>query len=229
MANWELGMGNWERRHLVGIFHTKQAGCLRSLWCGCVPCGVFLTEAGVPAGGFVEESKGWHSRGYLPHFDAGNIYQFITFRLYDSVPKEVIQKWKDELGVCKSTDINSKEYIELHNRIQKYEDNGYGQCFLKDDKINKVVEEALNFYHKIKYDLIEYAIMPNHVHVLIKVYEGNNLSSIVHSWKSFTALAANRILNRKGNFWMKDYYDRYIRNDEHFQAAISYIKKNSIK
>jgi len=25
---------------------------------------------------------GWHSRGYLPHFDGGELAQFITFRLY---------------------------------------------------------------------------------------------------------------------------------------------------
>ena len=29
---------------------------------------------------------GWHSRGYLPHFDGREIPQFITCRLADSVP-----------------------------------------------------------------------------------------------------------------------------------------------
>jgi 2'-5' RNA ligase len=30
---------------------------------------------------------GWHSRGYLPHFDGGELTQFITFRLADSMPQ----------------------------------------------------------------------------------------------------------------------------------------------
>src|SRR5438067_2218503 len=29
---------------------------------------------------------GWHQRGYLPHFDAPGVTQFITFQLHDSFP-----------------------------------------------------------------------------------------------------------------------------------------------
>jgi len=32
--------------------------------------------------------KGWHSRGYLPHYDGGEIAQAVTFRLADSLPRE---------------------------------------------------------------------------------------------------------------------------------------------
>jgi hypothetical protein len=31
---------------------------------------------------------GWHSRGYLPHFDGGELAQFITFRLHDALPDQ---------------------------------------------------------------------------------------------------------------------------------------------
>ncbi|WP_198146030.1 hypothetical protein [Desulfonatronovibrio magnus] len=31
------------------------------------------------------------------------------------------------------------------------------------------------------------------------------------------------------NFWMRDYWDRYIRNEEHFHAAINYIHQNPVK
>ena len=53
-----------------------------------------------------------------------------------------------------------------------------------------------------------------------------SLSKIIHSWKSYTALKANQILNRKGKFWMADYYDRYIRNEQHFFSVIRYIQNN---
>ncbi len=36
------------------------------------------------------KAKGWHSRGYLPHFDSPEIVQFITFRLADSLPRSVV-------------------------------------------------------------------------------------------------------------------------------------------
>jgi hypothetical protein len=37
-----------------------------------------------------QEPRGWHSRGYLPHFDAGEIFQSVTLRLHDSMPQNVI-------------------------------------------------------------------------------------------------------------------------------------------
>jgi hypothetical protein len=40
---------------------------------------------------------GWHSRGSLPHFDGGEIAQTVTFRLADSLPQFVPERWKREL------------------------------------------------------------------------------------------------------------------------------------
>src|SRR5687767_8860086 len=48
------------------------------------------------------EGIGWYSRGFLPHCDMPDIYQSITFRLHDSVPESVIERWKQELGLEKS-------------------------------------------------------------------------------------------------------------------------------
>ncbi len=45
----------------------------------------------------VFNADGWHSRGYLPHFDGGEISQFITFRLADSLPQRFLDKWREEL------------------------------------------------------------------------------------------------------------------------------------
>lgn len=71
--------------------------------------------------------------------------------------------------------------------------------------------------------------MPNHVHVLIKPYTGFSLPKIVHSWNSFTANVGNKILGRKGKFWMDDYFDRYIRSEKHFNYTIDYIINNGKK
>jgi hypothetical protein len=37
------------------------------------------------------ELKGWHSRGYLPHFDSPETIQFVTFRLADSLPRQALE------------------------------------------------------------------------------------------------------------------------------------------
>ena len=43
--------------------------------------------------------KAWHGRGYLPHLDQPELIQFVTFRLSDSVPAEVVAAWKAELDL----------------------------------------------------------------------------------------------------------------------------------
>lgn len=171
-----------------------------------------------------------HSRGYLPHIENKQI-QFVTFRLFDSVPKKVIQQWKLLLGNEKEKVKNEsfQEELRLRQLIDQYEDAGYGQCFLNDGKVASIVEHALKHFDKKRYTLLRWCIMPNHVHVLIDLETGCTLSTILRTWKSFTAHEANRLLDRSGPFWMTDYYDRYIRTAEHFMSAVAYIDNNPVK
>ncbi|MEP7212292.1 MAG: transposase [Acidobacteriota bacterium] len=162
---------------------------------------------------------GWHERGYLPHFDAGELPQFITFRLADSMPAEVLEEWRDKAA----TDADFRKAVE------SYLDAGHGACWLKDAHIAAIVRDALRFHHGSKYRLISYVLMPNHVHVLLTPLEKVHLPEIMHSIKSFTAKEANKILQRSGHFWQKESFDRYIRNLEHFAAVIKYIENNPVK
>jgi hypothetical protein len=57
--------------------------------------------------GNTSRPKFWHDRGYLPHFDGGQIAQFVTFRLADSIPQNVVAKLKTEL---ERKIITEKEY-----------------------------------------------------------------------------------------------------------------------
>src|SRR5438094_767033 len=61
---------------------------------------------------------GWHSRGYLRHYDGGEIPQFVTFRLGDSLPQTVLERWRIELQKETSIDIDAA----LRRRIEAYLD-----------------------------------------------------------------------------------------------------------
>jgi hypothetical protein len=50
---------------------------------------------------------GWYSRGYLPHYDGGAIPQFITARLFDSMPQSVLERWRKELERERYFDIET--------------------------------------------------------------------------------------------------------------------------
>lgn len=171
-----------------------------------------------------DQPEKWHSRK-LPHFEGGEILQFITFRLFDSVPQEKINLWQLELGNLESIEAQT----ELGKRIEKYSDLGLGSAFLKEQEIAQIVQDALIFWNNEKYKLSAWVIMPNHVHLLLRPKEGFTLSEIMHSIKSFTANKAIKTLKRKGEFWQHESFDRFIRNYEHFERVVAYIENNPVK
>jgi REP element-mobilizing transposase RayT len=168
---------------------------------------------------------GWHSRGYLPHFDGGELAQFITFRLHDSLPRDILIRWKEELKLEMSAEAESI----MRRRIEAYLDQGHGSCYLRKHDIAEMVQKALLFHDRTKYRLAAWVVMPNHVHILPTPAAGYGLAEIMHSIKSFTSNEANKMLDRAGRFWQKEYFDRFIRNPRQFARTIAYIENNPVK
>ena len=171
----------------------------------------------------------WHSRGYIPHRDKLRLLQFITFRLADSLPQNMLRLLEAELKTF------SQEIIEMERRkrIEKWLDSGIGSCALKHPEMAAVTQETFIKFDAEKYRLLEWCIMPNHVHVLIEPYIA--LGKIVQSWKSYTgrfAMAHNAELGLGvpgESFWMREYWDRYIRNADHLHSVVEYIHNNPVK
>lgn len=168
---------------------------------------------------------GWHSRGYLPHFDGGEIPQVITFRLHDSLPQVLLEQWRQVLAQCPEKDAET----EMRQRIEEHLDRGAGSAYLKDQHIAAMMQNALLHFDAIRYRLSAWVVMPNHVHFLATPLEGYTLSRIMHALKSYTAHEANKVLCRSGLFWQHEYFDRYIRDAKHFAAAKIYIENNPVK
>jgi len=168
---------------------------------------------------------GWHSRGYLPHFDGGEIPQFITFRLGDSMPQAVLQKWRTELGRESGIDVEAA----LRRRIEAYLDQGYGECHLSHPNIAESVQDSILFFDRDRYRLFAWVVMPNHVHLLITPCQGHALSRILQSLKGYTANEVNKLLGREGQLWQRESFDRYIRDGDHFAKVVEYIENNPVK
>ena len=170
-----------------------------------------------------KDPRYWHSRGYLPHFDQDGFTQFITFRLADSVPQTVLDKWRSELHNGEISDAL------FRRRVEYYLDQNYGEGTLRKPAIANMVEEALLKWDGERYRLIAWVLMPNHVHLLMLPLESYSVADIMHSIKSFTSHEANKLLKQSGHFWAKEYYDRYIRDSRHFASTIAYIENNPVK
>jgi REP element-mobilizing transposase RayT len=160
-------------------------------------------------------AKGWHSRGYLPHFDSPETIQFVTFRLADSLPRSVAEALRH-----REDDVY---------RIDRELDAGLEACWLGRADIASLVQDALLHFDGERYRLLSWCLMPNHVHVVIEMSDGQSLSDILRSWKSFTARRTNMLLGRSGAFWHPDYFDRYMRNEDHLAQTVQYVEQNPVK
>jgi len=175
------------------------------------------------------------SRGYLPHKEAEQPIYFVTFRLADSLPRELV------LGLRRKRELLRKSrpavdatadpaYArELRSLLKKAEsclDSGLGACHMGDQRIAKVVADAILRFQGTRYELLAWCVMPNHVHVVFAPLGEDKLDGIVHSWKSFSALMANRVLQRRGKFWQREYFDHLVRSEGSLAKILHYVKEN---
>jgi len=172
----------------------------------------------------------------LPHWTAEGATYAITFRLGDSLPKNVLDAWlferenivktAEQMGRPLSPD-EEKRLDYLHSeKVGKYLDAGHGECWMKDERIARLVADALKHFEGERYSLPVWCVMPNHVHVVVKPLAGHDLPDIVHSWKSFTAHEADKVLKRKGRFWEEEYYDHLIRDEADYRRCAEYVLDN---
>ncbi len=164
--------------------------------------------------------KGWYSSKYLPHFDSPSAQQYITYRLADSLPVERKSEWAAILSI--------EDDLERQRELERYLDLGQGACHLRDRRIAEVVQENLWHHDGVQYRLLAWVVMPNHVHALIEVWQ-TPLGEILKGWKSYTSKVANKILGCEGTFWQDDYFDRYIRDEDHYRRVVRYIENNPVK
>ena len=166
----------------------------------------------------------WHSRGYIPHWEAGEVAQSITFRMADSLPRTLLERWRVELDAMP----NAARDQERRMRIEQALDSGHGCGALARTDVGELVEDALLHFDAERYRLHAWCLMPNHVHVLITPLSERTLSAIVHSWKSFTAKKANVLLRAEGAFWAQEYFDRAIRDHVHYSNVVEYFAMNPV-
>ena len=169
----------------------------------------------------------------LPHWQQDRVTFFVTFRLGDSIPQTKLASWRDARDEWLRrhqkpwTDDQDAEYHERFSRkMEDWLDAGEGACLLRDQVMARIVGDALQHFEGKRCRQHAWVVMPNHVHTLFSLMDDVKLEALLQSWKSFTAHTINRSLARCGSLWEEDYYDRMIRNSEHFGNCVRYIRNN---
>ncbi len=174
-------------------------------------------------------------RRNLPHFTPENVVYFITTRLADSLPASVANKLrKDHLEALelkkRDPTVNpemlrylSKQYIvELDRALDK--GSSVPKWLSQPDICTLARNEILRLEQEESIDVWCFSIMPNHLHILFTMREGE-LSRIMQLLKGRTAFEANKILQRRGAFWQHESYDHVVRQNE-FERIVRYILLN---
>lgn len=163
---------------------------------------------------------GWHERGYLPHFDAPHVTQFVTFMLFDAFPVARRQEWE---GI-----LNEPDESLRRRKLESWLDRGHGECWLRQAEVAAQVDEILRGDDGKLYRLQAWVVMANHVHLVVDVWD-TPLSKLLNLWKGRSARAANKLLARSGHFWEREYFDTLIRDAAHLGRAIRYTDNNPLK
>jgi REP element-mobilizing transposase RayT len=169
----------------------------------------------------VEVSKIFRRR--LPHIAPKGRPIFVTWRLTGAMPPGVAFAIRNELKLTAGERFARNDaYLDARKR---------GPQFLKNERLAENVCCAIEHGAKPdvrQYELHEFVVMPNHVHVLVTPIV--EMKEIMRNLKGVTANFANQLLGlRKNSFWQKDYYDHFCRDPKEFANIRRYIAMNPVK
>ena len=174
----------------------------------------------------MSDQSGLRSRGYLPHLDAGRQTQFVTFRLDDSLPQEILDTWNLEVEHMPQ----SERTAILRDKINSFLDEGHGSCVLRNPIAANIVIDAFFFANANTADVHSFVVMPNHVHALVGAKDRHLVGEAMGRLKGYTALQINRRLGLgPGRLWQPESFDTLIRDKDHFDRTEGYIEWNPVK
>ena len=193
-----------------------------------------------------EISRSQHRQ--LPHWSQAGTVAFITWRTWDSLPVAVIRNWisrRDAWLVNHGINPRSATYdsdianLSLADRKELQQvvssrwseslDGCHGASQLRNTGIAGIVSNSLKYFDSVWYDLFDFVVMPNHVHLLASFVNIDGMRAQCKSWKHYTSVRINRDLGRIGHFWADDSFDHLIRSEEQFWFTRDYIASNPKK
>ncbi len=184
----------------------------------------------------------------LPHWSQVGVVTFITFRTRDSMPRDVVTQfhadrrqwlrthridpnhpdWRESIRSL-ALSLQHEFYRTFSDRWNDQLDAAHGSCVLRDPELSKLVANSLLHFDGDRYEMLDFVVMPNHVHLLAAFPDDDSILLQCESWKHFTATQVNRRLGVTGKFWQQDGFDHLVRSVEQLEYFRRYIADNSVK
>ena len=169
----------------------------------------------------------------LPHWQQLGAVYFVTYRLADALPCHLLTHWQHERDnwlrmhpLPWSDKIEHEYHQRFSGAVERWLDVGYGSCLLRCPEHAQTVANTLSFFEDERTKMLSFVVMPNHVHALFVLNAIWTLEKVIRSWKRFSSREINRGLERSGSLWQRDYFDRLVRDQQHFANCVRYIRRN---
>ena len=120
-------------------------------------------------------------RRRLPHWQPDGAIIFLTWRLVGSLPKETIERLREERSRLMALPARPNEsprdralregkalFAMADEALSEAVRAGIGPLWLGDPRVAEMVRAAFYFWDGTRYALHRYVIMANHVHVLLE-------------------------------------------------------------
>ena len=103
------------------------------------------------------------------------------------------------------------------------------QPLFADDHAAQVVVDAISHTRSTgKAYVLAYAVMPDHLRLLLVPRAGYTVSTIMHPIKSYSARQIQGSTDYTGAVWQASFLDRIIMGDVHLSATLQYIVQNPV-
>jgi REP element-mobilizing transposase RayT len=170
---------------------------------------------------------------HLPHWRQDGATYFVTFRLADSLPEAKMieiqnfrRHWEYTHPEPRSEEDWKKLAHEVFRRTESWLDDGHGACHFRESRWINELHSRLQHFNGQRYQLSCSVIMPNHCHLIIRPFDGQDLEDILGVIKGITARQINGAIGNQGELWQQECYDRIVRDLEHLRNVIQYIGRN---
>ena len=169
----------------------------------------------------------------LPHWEVSNGRYFVTIRAYGSIPQIIL----DEIKLMRRELEDSEDESHMTNLersiFRKIEESLHADrsCDLfVNGNTPRIIMEAIAYYQqKGTWDMYEYVIMPNHIHLFF----GDNkegLSKLIRNFKHWITNQVNKNRNSVGKrLWQCEWFDHWSRSGNYDEAFCRYIRMNPVK
>jgi putative transposase len=181
----------------------------------------------------------------LPHQQPAGAALFVTSRLVDSLPVQILSRLRIEAhrlelaldGIDVGVERDNAAYSYQRRLFGRWDTaldtSGSGPQWLGNVAVAGLVADSIHYRDDRIYDLLAFCVMPNHMHLVFTPPSDEDghpyaLSKIMQSLKGYTARACNRILGRQGGFWQHESYDHWVRDEAEYRRIVRYVTANPV-